>query len=130
MAYLKPQSPIQKIGGDYIYPLTTEDQVVIENARLVDYSLLEDKEVQKVLLASKWTKRNGQYVQTIVIDNLSESYNVDVKIAYIGNYDTDLKINKSASCIQYAKQNKDRITFYCLKNKPNINIPIELEVSV
>jgi hypothetical protein len=28
MAYLKPQSPIQVNGGDYIYPLTTTDQII------------------------------------------------------------------------------------------------------
>lgn len=30
MAYLKPQSPI-KNGEDYIYPLTTHDQVILSN---------------------------------------------------------------------------------------------------
>ena len=29
--YLKPQSPLQK-GADYIYPLTTADQVIIDEA--------------------------------------------------------------------------------------------------
>ena len=32
MAYLKPQSPLQdKKSGDYFYPLTTEDQVIMDN---------------------------------------------------------------------------------------------------
>ena len=35
MAYLKPQSPI-KNGEDYIYPLTTYDQVILENGNRWD----------------------------------------------------------------------------------------------
>ena len=31
MSYLKPQSPIKDRDGDYIYPLTTVDQVIIPN---------------------------------------------------------------------------------------------------
>ena len=32
MAYLKPQSPLQdKSSGDYFYPLTTADQVIMED---------------------------------------------------------------------------------------------------
>lgn len=33
MAYLKPQSPIKDKDGDYIYPLTTIDQVVMEDGQ-------------------------------------------------------------------------------------------------
>ena len=29
MAYLKPQSPIKDKDGDYLYPLTTVDQVIM-----------------------------------------------------------------------------------------------------
>lgn len=41
MAYLKPQSPLQHKDGDYFYPLTTVDQVILEdgtrlNTRLED----------------------------------------------------------------------------------------------
>lgn len=31
MAYLKPQSPLQHKDGDYFYPLTTADQVIMED---------------------------------------------------------------------------------------------------
>lgn len=31
MAYLKPQSPIKDKDGDYIYPLTTVDQVILKD---------------------------------------------------------------------------------------------------
>ncbi len=34
MAYLKPQSPIQLKDSDYVYPLTTIDQVIDGNQRL------------------------------------------------------------------------------------------------
>jgi hypothetical protein len=31
MAYLKPQSPLRHKSGDYFYPLTTADQVVMDD---------------------------------------------------------------------------------------------------
>ena len=42
MAYLKPQSPIQLKDSDYVYPLTTIDQVIDGNQRLnVSFNNLE-----------------------------------------------------------------------------------------
>lgn len=29
--YIKPQSPVRDIEGNYVYPLTTADQVIIDN---------------------------------------------------------------------------------------------------
>ena len=39
MAYLKPQSPLKHKDGDYFYPLTTEDQVILENGQRLNVKL-------------------------------------------------------------------------------------------
>ena len=67
-----------------------------------------------------------------VFDNGPEmlSSNVDAKIAYTGNYNTDLLIVNDAAYIKYAKQDNDTITFYCLGGNPKIDIPVELEVYI
>lgn len=83
-----------------------------------------------MLYASQWIEVNGQYKQSVTIKNLTEDYTVDAKLSYTGNYETDLLINENAAYIKYAKQDSNRITFYCLKNKPKIDLPIELEVGI
>lgn len=128
--YLKPQSPLQNRNEDFFYPLTTIDQIIVNDNRLSDYSIISDKDINIILSESKWIDDNGQYKQSIIIDNLTEDYNVDAKLAYTGNYDTDLLISENAAYIKYAKQDDNRITFYCLGGKPEIDIPIELEVYI
>lgn len=127
--YLKPQSPLQN-KEDYIYPLTTSDQIVVEDKRLTDYSILADDEIYITLSASKWIDVDGQYKQSVTIKDLTEDYSVSAKLVYTGNYDLDLLIKENAAYIKYAKQDDNRISFYCLDSKPNIDIPIELEVTV
>ena len=132
MAYIKPKSPLRyNKSNNYFYPVTTVDQIIInENSRLNDYSIISTREINAVLLIDNWIESNEQYAQTITIDGLTEDYNVDVKIAYTNNLAKDLLINESASYIKYAIQNDDKVTFYCLKDKPIVDIPIELEVYI
>lgn len=126
----KPQSPL-RAGGSHFYPITTMDQIIVDkNSRLNDYSIISTREINVVLLADNWIESNEQYTQTIKIDGLTENYNVDVKIAYTDNLEKDLLISESSSYIKYAIQNKSKVTFYCLKEKPIVDIPIELEVYI
>ena len=128
--YLKPKSPLQNRNEDYFYPLTTSDQIIIDDNRLSDYSILSDGIVNIILYADKWVKVNGQYKQSMAIKNLSENYNVSAKLAYTDIYETDLLISKNAAYIKYAIQDDNRISFYCFKNKPENDIPVELEVRI
>ena len=132
MAYIKPKSPLRfNKSNDYFYPIITMDQIIVdENSRLNDYSIISTREINTVLLTDNWIANGDSHSQDIQIDNLTEDYNVGVKIAYTDNLESDLLINKSANYIKYAMQNNDKITFYCLNKKPNIDIPIELEVCV
>ena len=125
--YLKPQNPIYNKKEDtYIYPLTTADQILVGDKRLPEYSIVSNREINRILHASQWI----DYKQSIIIDNLTEDYNVRVKLLYTDDYDTDLLINENAAYIKYAKQDDNKITFYCLDSQPQVDIPIELEVYI
>ena len=128
MYYSKPKSPLQNRNEDYFYPLTTSDQIIVGDKRLPDYSIISDNEINMILFVSNWVEVNGQYEQTIEIENLTEDYNVRVKLAYTGDYEKDLLILENATYIKYAKQDDNRIAFYCLDSQPQVDIPIELEV--
>ena len=41
-----------------------------------------------------------------------------MKLLYTDDYDTDLLINENAAYIKYAKQDDNKITFYCLDSQP------------
>lgn len=128
----KPKSPL-RAGDSHFYPITTMDQIIVdENSRLNDYSIISTREINTVLLADNWiaNANDNDHSQTIQIDGLTEDYNVDVKIAYTDNLEKDLLISESSSYIKYAIQNKSKVTFHCLKEKPIVDIPIELEVYI
>jgi hypothetical protein len=128
----KPKSPLKDTAsGNYFYPVATIDQIMLDDTtRLDDYSIIKNKEISSNLLAAKWVKNNNQYKQSITIEGLNETYNAEVKVTYTDNLEEDLLISKSASCISYATQDDDTITFYCLKKKPKNDIPIEIEVKI
>lgn len=132
MAYIKPKSPLKENKGDnYFYPITTIDQLIVDgNSRLSEYSIVQNETYRNILLSSNWVLNNNKYIQQVSIDGLTEQYHIDVKPAYTGDLDVDLQIEDSAKCINYAKQDNNRITFYCLKNKPIVDIPIEMGVYV
>ena len=124
----KPQSPL-RAGDSHFYPVTTIDQVIVdENSRLNDYSIISTREINTVLLADNWFANGDSYSQTITIEDLTEDYNVNVKIAYTNNLKKDLLISKASSYIQYAIQENNLVIFHCLEEKPVVDIPIELEV--
>lgn len=131
MTYLKPQSPLQEYSNNnFIYPITTVDQIIINDTnRLHDY-IVSDREVESSLSLDNWIFKDNQYEQSIIVKNLNENYNIDVKIKYTGDLNTDLLIKQSANCINYAKQNNEIITFYCLNNKPESYIPIIMGVHI
>jgi hypothetical protein len=138
MAYLKTQSPVKLraplkhyVTDDYFYPVTTIDQIIMDDSsKLNNYSIISSQIISSTLSYNNWYEVNGQYVQVLLINGLTEEYNVNIKVAYTGKLNTDRSLVKSASFVSYAKQDNDIITFYCLKNKPIVDIPIEIEVKI
>lgn len=125
MAYLKPQSPLRHKDGDYFYPLTTADQVVMPDGSRLNSVFRHTVRTNITLLVSNWSS-NAPYTQTITLDDYIDDLKVDANIIYSGIEETDLELNKAASCLSYIKKNGKNVTFYCLSSKPEIDIPIEI----
>lgn len=125
MAYLKPQSPLQYKDGDYFYPLTTADQVILEDGNRLNTVFKHTVKTNATLLASGWSE-SSPYIQAVTINESIDDYNVDIDIIYSGTKETDLILNAAASCITYVKKNGNEITFYCLNNKPETDISVEI----
>lgn len=126
MAYLKPQSPLKdKKSGDYFYPLTTADQVVMPDGSRLNSVFKHTVRTNITLLASAWSS-TAPYKQTIALNDYIDNLKVGANIVYIGVEEADLKLNKAASCLSYIKKNGKNITFYCLNSKPEIDVPVEI----
>lgn len=123
MSYLKPQTPIE-LGGNYIYPLTTADQVILGNGNRLNSLFKKTIQENITLLASNWSD-TLPYTQTITLTESVDDYKVDANVMYNGN-ENDTALNKAAGCLSYIEKNRKEIIFYCLKNKPEIDIPVEI----
>ena len=126
MAFLKPQTPIKDFNtGDYVYPLTTADQVVMKDGSRLNSVFKSTVKKDIILLANKWTDE-APYTQTITLDEYTDDLSVDANVKYSGILDSDKALNKTASCITYIKKDGKNIIFSCLENKPEIDIPMEI----
>ena len=68
--YLKPQSPLKDVDGDYIYPLTTVDQVVMKdgtrlNAAIKDIIDNMNNNDNGAIIPTTTTADNGKILKVI-----------------------------------------------------------------
>lgn len=62
MAFIKPQNPLKDVQtGNYIYPLTTVDQVVLENGERLNTILGEGGSI----VPSSTTEDNGKFLRVV-----------------------------------------------------------------
>ena len=127
MAYLKPQSPLKDAQtGNYIYPLTTIDQVVMNDGSRLNTVFKYTVKTTVTLSASGWSGE-APYVHTIVLDENVDDFSVDANVVYSGNLEADKALNEAASYLSYVKKDGNNIVFYCLRNKPEVDIPVEIK---
>ena len=120
--YLKPQIPIE-FNNNYIYPLTTVDQVIVGNGERLNSLFKKTIKENVTLNAANWSDTKP-YTQTITLTESTDDYNVDANVAYSDG--DNAALHAAAGCISYIKKNHKNITFYCLKSKPEVDIPVEI----
>lgn len=66
--YLKPQSPLKDVDGDYIYPLTTVDQIIMKDGRRLN-AVLNDYDnndtVVESIVPTPTTADNGKFLKVV-----------------------------------------------------------------
>jgi hypothetical protein len=75
MAYLKPQSPLQHKDGDYFYPLTTADQVIMEDGSRLNTSINKGSSSTNIVLAHNLWVDNEQ---TVNVDGVTTTNTIIV----------------------------------------------------
>lgn len=142
-------------GEQFVITMTRDDQPIIEGTPYNKASVLPDELASKLcpsvtdptpadaldglrkkrtpvtLYANNWTEVSGQYKQTVVVTDVKgdEYESVDCWPEYTGDKVTDEAIQSAASAVTWAETGVGNISFICLSDMPESNIPIIVEVS-
>ena len=83
--------------------------------------------VEAVLKKDDWSQE-APYTQAILVAAVKESKPPRVTPAYTGDAAADEILAEAAGSVSYAKTENGKITFVCLHEKPEADIPIQMEV--
>ena len=124
-------------GGDMTGPINMNGQPIsglnapTEATQAANKGYVDTVIVPKTLTASGWVGDSAPYTQTVTLDGLTDGKRARVYPAYGGvNIDTDLAMREACAAVSYAKQDGGNITFVCLEDKPEVDIPVMVEVYV
>lgn len=113
------------MGGKKITGLGTP----AESSDAVNKTYVDQK--RQVLTASLpaagWTEE-APYAQTISVNGILASDWPRLEPVYTGDAVTDQALWEAFSCISYGLPMAQRISFYCLGERPEIDIPLRIEV--
>ena len=128
MAFLKPQSPMQK-GKDYFYPLTTADQVIFKDGNRLE-DVVGKKEIQTITLKQNAWSDKTPYVQSISVDGLSDKINMNIHPHYPEDFENKVAYKEEYSKISNYTRNNNVIVFECWESIPAMDIDIDIEMNI
>ena len=131
MAFFKPQSPLN-VNGNGIYPLTTYDQIVLQDGSRWDGKTF----LTNILAYSKtinlpvqnWTDE-APYIQSIEFPGLEEDdlVNMDISMKE-ATVSTASTIPENWGYVGRSLAEKNLITFFCYESKPEIDLTVNVQV--
>lgn len=136
MGYSKPQSPI-KIGEEYVYPLTTSDQIINEDGSR-GYDILKNVPFlySMTLLLNRWSGSNT-FTQTVSIEKVTGTKDVTSSSKIYSPPMCEQTSNKQTNIVlsrNLAKINAgnivlgENIATFTVFEKPNSDIEILLQI--
>ena len=141
--YLKPQSPLyHKEEDSYFYPLTTVDQVIMEDGsrlnnkisdittQIVDINtnMAKTAVYTGIFSADGWNGTSAPYTQTLTISGIQVSDNPFVDINLENVSDAVDIIAEWTLIGRVTVISNNTVVGYCYKEKPTTNIPVIFKV--
>lgn len=80
------------------------------------------------LAANGWTG-NGPYVQTVAVEGILSTDQPHYSPVYDANQETRLAQKEAFACVDDLDTADGSVTFTCFEDKPEVNIPIQMEVN-
>lgn len=84
--------------------------------------------VSATLSASSWVGNSAPYTQSVEVDGLTDNHRASAHPVYPGALAADLVLKEACAAVSYAKHSGSTVTFVCLEDKPETDIPVEVEV--
>lgn len=83
--------------------------------------------VQATLTAAGWSA-SAPYTQTVAVAGVTAGSPPYITPVYSGVADADIALREACAAVSYAKPGAGTVTFVCLEDKPQTNIPVQVEV--
>jgi len=140
MGYYKPQSPLKK-GNNYVYPLTTYDQIILKNGerwtgpyddlevRLLIAQRAQTSNYSATFSSSGWTGE-APYEQTVALDGVlsTDVPIVDIDMSKADTTDSGNALAEAWNCIGRVTASDGAVTAFCYNEKPTVDITVVLKV--
>lgn len=82
------------------------------------------------LAAESWEGSAAPYTQSVTVPGLADTKIAHSHPVYSETPEENLAFKEACACVSYAKRNGGKVTFFCLESKPEVDIPVEVEVGV
>ena len=129
MAYLKPQNPI-KNRQDYIYPLTTHDQVILANGERWDGCVANMEQRIVELLPENWefVPEESCFKQEVAVEGiLSGDYpSVDIDMSNT-NSENRYILQDNWQLVARLETCDGYVVFYCYDTTPSISLSVIIQ---
>ena len=86
--------------------------------------------VSITLTAAGWTGSSAPYVQSVVITGLTDEKRAMVYPAYGSDMSANIALKGACGMVSLASRDGGTVTFVCLEDKPEVDIPVCVEVYV
>ena len=83
--------------------------------------------VQATLAAAGWSA-SAPYTQTVAVAGVTAGKPPYITPVYSGVADADIALREACAAVSYAKPGTGNVTFVCLEDKPQTDIPVQVEV--
>lgn len=96
----------------------------------VTKSYVDTTSIAAVLTADSWVGSEAPFYQKVTVAGLTDKKTALAYPMYSGTCEEMLKMQEACGCVSYAERSANEITFWCLEDKPEVDISLNVEVGV
>ena len=122
------EAAMPKAGGNFSGPVTVQEPTANNNPATKVYVDEKHKVFTVNLTAAGWTG-DGPYTQTVAVEGILATDKPHYGCIYDADQDTRVAQKEAFACVDDLDTTAGSVTFTCFEDKPEVNIPIQMEVN-